>query len=171
MRYPIILWISAAQMRSWFSKTDSPFKDQPKLIFHGAYHKMGTIWFTNLLRKIGESYGLSIQIGNRNDECHDGSDILIANHSQTDLSQLEDYVGTHLIRDPRDAIVSGYFYHLWTNEGWAHQPHDEYDGMSYQAFLKSQSQEEGLKAEIRRFAKYIQHYRMLAVVGAVYGLG
>jgi len=53
-----------------------------------------------------------------------------------------------MIRDPRDVVVSGYFYHLWTKENWANNSRLEFDGKSYQQYLKSVSVEEGLIAEI-----------------------
>lgn len=31
------------------------------------------------------------------------------------------YKGSHIIRDPRDLLVSGYNYHLWTSEAWANE--------------------------------------------------
>ena len=36
------------------------------------------------------------------------------------------------VRDPRDIIVSGYFYHMTTHEPWVHQPRSDYGGKSYQ---------------------------------------
>lgn len=54
-----------------------------------------------------------------------------------------------MIRDPRDVIISGYFYHLWADEPWLHEPWDELSGASYQSYLRSKSEEEGLAAEIR----------------------
>lgn len=35
---------------------------------------------------------------------------------------LPEYKGSHFIRDPRDMIVSGYYYHLWTKEKWCNDP-------------------------------------------------
>ncbi len=122
---------------------------------------MGTIWMTKLFRKIASLYQLSLQISNNNGDIHNGSDILIANHSQLSLHQLKNYVGSHLIRDPRDAIVSGYFYHLWTNEAWAQEPQEIYGGQSYQQHLKGLTQEDGLVAEIERFRTYIRDYRLM----------
>jgi hypothetical protein len=55
-----------------------------------------------------------------------------------------------MIRDPRDMIVSAYFYHLRTTESWALSPQESYDGRSYQNYLKSLDQREGILAEIRR---------------------
>lgn len=122
---------------------------------------MGTIWMTELLRKIASKFGMSVQISNANGDAHNGADILIANHSQLPLEALRNYVGSHLIRDPRDAVISGYFYHLWTNESWAHQPDPQYGNVSYQQFLKMQNQEDGITAEIQRFSTYIRHYRLM----------
>jgi len=116
---------------------------------------------TNLLRSIASKFGMSLQISNSNGDSHNNADILIANHSQLPLTPLGDYVGSHLIRDPRDAVVSGYYYHLWTNESWAHEPQPTYDGLSYQQFLKQQNLEDGITAEIERFTTYIQHYRLM----------
>jgi hypothetical protein len=58
-----------------------------------------------------------------------------------------------MIRDPRDVVVSGYFYHLWTDEKWAHIPRDEWAGKTYQELLKSVDQSDGLIIEMRRFVE------------------
>ena len=115
---------------------------------------------TKLLRKIASRFDMSLQISKNHADRHNGANILIANHSQLPLDQLGDYVGSHLIRDPRDAVVSGYFYHLWTNEVWAHQPNENYGGKSYQQHLKGVSQEDGLTSEIERFSTYVRNYRL-----------
>ena len=59
-----------------------------------------------------------------------------------------------MVRDPRDVIVSGYFYHLWTSEKWAKIPRDEFGGISYQEYLIGLSKEDGISAEMIRFSKY-----------------
>ena len=139
-----------------------PFENQPKLIFHGAHHKMGTVWITRVLESIGNKYGLSVQKVKRNTEqLLPGTDIVIASHSDMKLERIGDFVGSHMTRDPRDAIVSGYFYHLWTNEAWAHQPQEELDGQSFQQPLPSLGQEEGILSEIRRFQLYTQNRNLL----------
>jgi len=50
--------------------------------------------------------------------------------------------------------VSGYFYHLWTEEKWAHVSKQEFGGKSYLEYLNSLSKEEGLLVEMMRFANY-----------------
>lgn len=56
---------------------------------------------------------------------------------------LDQFRGFHLIRDPRDIVVSGYFSHLKTHttEGWGELE-------EYRAKLQSVSQDEGLFMEI-----------------------
>ena len=61
--------------------------------------------------------------------------------------------GSHLIRDPRDVVVSGYFYHLWTAEQWAHESDGHsWGGLSYQQYLNSVDRRQGLLAEIEHCA-------------------
>ncbi|MGO8871068.1 MAG: sulfotransferase domain-containing protein [Acidimicrobiales bacterium] len=56
--------------------------------------------------------------------------------------------GSHVIRDPRDVVVSGYEYHKRTNEKWARMPDPRYGGRSYQEYLNSLNEHDGLMAEI-----------------------
>ncbi|MEM9303181.1 MAG: sulfotransferase domain-containing protein [Pseudomonadota bacterium] len=57
-----------------------------------------------------------------------------------------------MIRDPRDMIVSGYFYHRWCEEIWANSPDQNHGGKSYRERLNSLGQEEGLTVEMERFS-------------------
>lgn len=81
-----------------------------------------------------------------------------------DLNRLGDFRMTRFIRDPRDLIVSGYFYHCRCNEKWTllPDPRDEdlqevngcipvglRSGESYSDFLKRVPLEEGLIAELQ----------------------
>jgi len=43
----------------------------------------------------------------------------------------------HLIRDPRDVIISAMHYHKTAREPWLHKPKSKYDGMTYQEKLNS----------------------------------
>ncbi|MEM7454539.1 MAG: sulfotransferase domain-containing protein [Planctomycetota bacterium] len=146
---------------SWFDSNKSPFAGDSRLIFHGTYHKMGTVWMMRVLQRVADMYGLKMQKCNHvGDKLEPGTGLVFANHSQLDPGELGDFVGSHLIRDPRDVIVSGYFYHLWTDEAWAHEPWPEYEGRSYQQILNSVDQHAGIAAEIDRFAKYVDDYSM-----------
>ena len=114
-----------------------------------------------VLEKVAQQWDLSLQKSNEHgDSVEPDTDILFANHSHLELELLGDFVGSHMIRDPRDCVVSGYFYHLWTEEAWARQPQDRFDGLSYQQRLKSLDQEDGLAEEIRTFAGYAKTYSL-----------
>jgi hypothetical protein len=46
-------------------------------------------------------------------------DLILFPHSLVDLSEVEvPFVGVHVVRDPRDVIVSGYLYHRRCEEAW-----------------------------------------------------
>jgi hypothetical protein len=151
----------------------SPFADRHNkpLIVHCAHHKAGTVWITNVLRSIASKYGLRFQVSNDwSETLAPATHIFIQNNSFIDIPKLPHFKGSHLIRDPRDMVVSGYFYHLWTKESWVHvpmknllgdkDPHwpyfsgTEFGEKTYQEYLKSLNQEEGILTEIRRSTGY-----------------
>lgn len=48
--------------------------------------------------------------------------ILCLNNHPAQTFLLPNYVGSHIVRDPRDLLVSGYKYHLWSEESWVNIP-------------------------------------------------
>lgn len=155
-----------------YFQPDSPFEGQPKWIVHNAHHKMGTVWITRVLEAVGKEFGLDVQKCNECDQLFDETaDMMVANHSQFSVDDLvasrkktnpAELVATHMVRHPLDAIVSGFHYHLWTDEWWVHVPHQRYGGLTYQQHLKSITKEEGLNAEIERFAVAVETYGLRA---------
>lgn len=127
----------------------SPFPEgaRPGLILHCCHHKTGTAWFNSVLQAVGDHYGLRFQ-NLRHGPLEVSTDLALRHDSQVDLDALPPFVGSHMIRDPRDVVVSGYHYHLWTHEPWAHEPQEAYGGRSYQAHLRALDVEDGLAAEM-----------------------
>jgi hypothetical protein len=121
-------------------------------IVHVAHHRVGTVWFRNVLSLIARQFGLSFQRVTRESVLPDGEMVLYRHSRFFDRTRLESFRGSHLIRDPRDVVVSGYHYHLWTHEKFVHVPSPEYGGMTYQQYLRSLGPEDGIAAEIRRMA-------------------
>lgn len=80
----------------------------------------------------------------------EGRDFILYLQGGVDFARLGAYRGVHVLRDPRDMIVSGYHYHQWCDERWAHRPDDA--GRSYQQKLREASKEDGLFMEIDLFA-------------------
>jgi len=128
-----------------------PAPDRPPLIVHCCHHKVGTLWLTRVLRAVAAEYGLRFFAGEQHQLTAD-VDVFLQDHSRVDASALRPHRGSHMIRDPRDVVVSAYFYHLRTDEAWCHRPRAEYDGRSYQAWLRALDREAGIMAEIERSA-------------------
>ena len=127
-----------------------------KLIIHCCYHKVATVFFMKIFKKIVKELNWNFQVsfwGQLTTE----TNILLQHNSEIDFSNLPPYVGSHIIRDPRDMIISGYLYHLWSTEKWLHLPKPKYNNLSYQELLKSLPQEEGISMEIKRCKKAIKN--------------
>ena len=152
------------------------------LIVHGTYHKMGTLWFQNVLTAVARDYSMRFTISHHkagedpdlmSEVSHEepplGTDVFMQSHSQLNCDRLPPFVGSHMIRDPRDVVVSGYYYHLWCNEPWVNKPikldasdlpmqrhliaTGRTDSISYKRLLNSVGREEGISLEIRRFSQ------------------
>ena len=102
--------------------------------------------------------------------------LLSTNNKEVDLDLIEgDYRITRFVRDPRDLIVSGYFYHKREAEPWFRRinptlefwapingnvPHKMPDHLSYGQYLQTLSIEEGLLAEMEFRKFHLESLRM-----------
>jgi hypothetical protein len=134
--------------------TTNPFvdRDHRPLLVHCGYHKVGTVWFRQVLLSVMRPYGLRQQEGKTAGIRPDTDLAFYANAGTFERTQLGSraFRGTHVIRDPRDLVVSGYEYHLKTAEPWALRPDERYGGQSYQEHLRSISEHDGLMVELER---------------------
>ncbi len=147
-----------------FRRFINPFEERqaPSLIVHCCYHKVGTVWFGRILADVAAEFGLAPQGGAQWRDIQqlnlsDDLGFLLDYSSCLELDGLPSYRASHMIRDPRDIVVSGYLYHLWTDEAWANTPTDEFSRKSYKEHLQSLDQAEGLLAEIRRVRYLLPH--------------
>lgn len=62
-------------------------------------------------------------------------DMLLESHSDFDFNF--PYRRIHIIRDPRDIIISGCFFHQASTEQCLHVSDPAYDGMTYQQKINS----------------------------------
>jgi hypothetical protein len=124
-------------------------------ILVGTNHKTGTHWmrkvFTHLAGLLSVRFhDLSYSSGFRSDEakCRAFEDavrggaraIIFENHScfpflTADVAS--DCRGIHMIRDPRDVIISSAKYHEWSHEDWLHVSRPDFDGRTYQEQIRS----------------------------------
>lgn len=142
----------------------NPFNANPHApIIHRCYHKVGTVWFGRILRHIAAEFGLQFASTIRGEtiKAYEARvirpDILLDLGSHINLEKLPLYRGSHMVRDPRDLIVSAYFYHKWTNEKWANVPKAEYDGATYKEHLNRLPKDEGILLEIHKSKYWVQH--------------
>jgi len=138
--------------RRWsgnYNKAQFQEQLQNRLIVHACHHRVGTVWFLQILSEIAALFQLNFLIGDQG-ELKRNTEIFQQPRSHLIVSQLPEFRGSHIIRDPRDLVVSSYFYHLWTKENWAHHPQPHYDGLSYQQHIRTLDQNGGLMTEIPR---------------------
>ena len=108
------------------------------LVLVGSHHKCGSSWMYDVFCQISRNFGLRLRFENSAPASR-GDDIYFHAHSSFDLTKLGKtaHRGLHLIRDPRDIIVSGCFYHQKCGEPWALAPQAKFGGMSYRDKLRS----------------------------------
>jgi hypothetical protein len=135
------------QFRSPFASSRRP------LIVHCSHHKAGTVWLFGVLRSIALHHGLQVVEFDSVAPVAASTDIALFAHTRDfrrSSAGSREIRGSHMVRDPRDLVVSAYYYHLRTGEQWVHAPRPEYDGRSYQEHLRSLDKHDGLRLEMNR---------------------
>lgn len=108
-----------------------------KKVLVGTHHKTGTVWMKKIFSQICQNFWLKFFYGEQ-EKLPRNFDIFFQEHSLFDLDKLQmEYRGLHLIRDPRDIIVSGCFYHQKAHEQWLHIKRNEFGGLTYQQKINS----------------------------------
>ncbi len=97
-------------------------------ILHFGYHRCLTAFFNKVLKKVAAE----LRVRHENvfsDSARffhlaagDGGIVLHGSSFHVCLDSLGDYSGSHIVRDPRDMLVSGYNYHKDAGEEWLHTP-------------------------------------------------
>ena len=130
--------------------------DRKNLIVFGCHHKVGTSWFLHILSPAAREFSLKFQYS-RQTGIDEDTDIFFDDHSRLNPKEISrEYRGVHLIRDPRDIIVSGYHYHKWTVEEWANQPKEHWQGKTYKEKineLDNLDSREGLRFEMHHVGR------------------
>lgn len=115
---------------------------KPPLIVVCTHHKTGSVWMANIFRAIKRHEKLNLHTKSQA-ELPQEADIFLQDHSKVDLKALKARFpkrgvrAVHVIRDPRDVIISGAFYHVKTVEKWANNPKKEYGGKSYRQAISA----------------------------------
>jgi len=101
------------------------------VVLVGTHHKTGTVWLWKIFTDISKRYSLKMIFETTKDS-NGRWDIFFQDHSYFDIEEILDpWRGLHLIRDPRDIIVSGCFYHQISDEVWLNKPKPRFQGKTY----------------------------------------
>ncbi len=142
-------------VRGFVTPFDSRF--QRPLLVHCATGKGGSVWFQEVLRSVARRYSLRFQILQRTPgRLRPTTDIACGTPAYFRWADIGERSirGSHVIRDPRDLVVSGYHYHKVTTEKWCRTPNPKRPGgLSYQNYLLSLNEHDGLMAEIDYVAR------------------
>lgn len=110
-----------------------------------THHKTGTVWMDGVFKTIAGDLGAQY-VNFRSERGQAGAldrgpFILFSYDSDlgdcASLLDREDVRILHLIRDPRDVVISAMHYHKASRESWLHQPIPGYDDLTYQQALQT----------------------------------
>ena len=151
-------------------------------LIHCSYHKCLTVYYKRVMHAIfnrclpwsGGYHHFNSHLGKFQTGFRDWR-VSSVNNRALDLESLGRFRLSRFVRDPRDLVVSGYFYHRRGAEPWvtleAPTPEDWYfangfvpdalreSGASFATYLTSIPKEEGLLAELE-FRRY--HFESMA---------
>jgi hypothetical protein len=153
-------------------------------IYIFCYHKVLTMLMIKVFGMICSTFNWKmVWVGGLCSSVPKDADVVVFLHSLVTPEILNgSYIGAHFIRDPRDIIVSGYFYHKRCNEEWCtnrefdptapilfpkvpySQQHrseewkrqylESLQNASYQEILNSMTEEEGLQFEMENYGAW-----------------
>lgn len=124
---PALFWhVSRSAVSGRLKRQDDALK-----ICVGTHHKVLTVLMARVFRVFAVTTGRQYSYGT-GAQLDYTADVLIEHHSEFDWSLVDGPIaGLHIIRDPRDLLVSAAFYHMKGTEAWLHVPRDDLDGRSY----------------------------------------
>lgn len=127
-------------------RMSSPARRQKILI--GTHHKALTVFMARVFRTFASITNRSWDVGGRRLDY--ARDVLIDHHSAFRFEFIEPgFVGIHIVRDPRDVLVSSMHYHRKADEKWLHWPIERLGWKTYQQALNElPSDEDRLLFEI-----------------------
>ena len=132
-----------------------------RVLLIGTHHKTGTVWMRELFETIAERLGgVLLRLGRHEavdlDAVRRGSPLtfLFQDHALFgELCGLEGASGIHLIRDPRDVLISAANYHGWSHEQWLHEPRRNLRGQTYQQSIRALDFRDSIRFEMQRSGK------------------
>lgn len=99
-----------------------------------THHKAGTVWMNHTFRKIGEALDIRVVNAGRepNLEIAPPAILCAANANLRTYESIRDCARMfHMVRDPRDVVISSMHYHCHAGEKWLLRPDPALGGRTY----------------------------------------
>jgi len=146
------------------SLTGSPMSSQKPILAYYGHHKCGSDWIHRIVKDVAEVAGLEV-FKSDSDRAFDGDLLSYRERNPFDILSFvnADYiyirslatVGFHVIRDPRDIVVSAYFSHLNSH------PEGTWPELRlWRNYLQSVPKDEGLMLEIEYMGRVVNRLLM-----------
>lgn len=130
-----------------------------RLLLIATHHKTGTVWMRRLFQGLAERLGWGFRrladhapVPVERLRASYPISVLYQDHGRFDpeLRLINGDAGWHLIRDPRDALISGANYHGWSSEPWLSEPRASLGGKSYRAAIRTLDLPDAVRFEFSR---------------------
>ena len=110
-----------------------------------THHKTGTVWMDGVFKALAGDLGaryINFRAQYEDMKGLLGSPFVLFCYDldfgeYASLLDREDVRTLHLIRDPRDVVISAMHYHKASRETWLHEPIPGYDNLTYQRALRA----------------------------------
>jgi hypothetical protein len=110
-----------------------------------THHKTGTVWMDGVFKAIARDVGaryvdFRAHYAHLDDALQEPFILLNYDSNFRDFAHLltrDDVRVLHVVRDPRDVLISAMHYHRKSAESWLHEPIPGYDDATYQRALKA----------------------------------
>ena len=143
-----------ARVRSLLGKSPparqpGPQGTQRRRVYVGTHHKSGTVWLRRIFHQIAKQEGFwmnytpALRAQSRQSMMIRFSGRSIIPPGMRDDPNVR---MVHLIRDPRDMLISATHYHLEATEPWLVEPVEAFGGLTYRERL---SREPGMESRLR----------------------
>jgi hypothetical protein len=124
-----------------------------------THHKTGTVWMDGVFKGIAKDLGVACidfkAQYSELDELLEKPFILLNTDSEFgkygSILDRKDVRTLHVIRDPRDVVISAMHYHRHARESWLHEPVHAYDNCTYQHRLN------GLPSRTQQYVYEMDH--------------
>lgn len=124
-----------------------------------THHKTGTVWMDGVFKAIARDFGaqfINCRLQSPRSMAALKAPFVLFNYDSDfaaypEILERDDVRIMHLIRDPRDVLISAMHYHRKSTEAWLHEPIPGYDRITYQAALRA------LPTKLEKYVFELEH--------------